>query len=77
MLPAMSQYPTLKLLERHGGWIAGVVSLAPVVAGVAAPFLGASPWWALAGVLSSGVLYVGLRSYVELIRLMSDMLMPK
>ncbi len=71
------QYPTLKLLDRHGGVIAAVVALAPVAAGVVALALGASIWWVAAGALGSGVLYVGLRSYVELIRLMSDMLMPK
>jgi hypothetical protein len=73
----MSQYPTLKLLERHGGAIAGAVSLAPVAAAIIALALGASPWWVVAGVFAAGVLYVGLRSYIELIRLMSDMLMPK
>ena len=73
----MTQYPTLRLLERHGGWIAIVVSLCPLGAGVIAAFLGASAWWVPAGAIASAVLFVAARSYIEMIRLMTDMLLPK
>lgn len=73
----MAQYPTLRFLERHGDWIAAVVSLAPLAASIIAAVLGASLWWALAGAAGTAVLFVAARSYVEMIRLMTDMLLPK
>lgn len=73
----MTDYPTLKFLEKYGGWLAIGVALAAVLAGLIALLLGASPWWLLAGAILGGVLFVLARSYVELIRLMTDMLLPK
>ena len=73
----MTQYPTLRFLERHGDWIAIVVSLFPLAAGFIAALLGASTWWVLAGAAASAALFVAARSYVEMIRLMTDMLLPK
>jgi hypothetical protein len=73
----MTQYPTLRLLERHGDWIAIVASACPLAAGIVAALLGASAWWALAGAAASAFLFIAARSYVEMIRLMTDMLLPK
>jgi type IV secretory pathway VirB2 component (pilin) len=71
------QYPTLRLLERHGAWLAALVALTPLVAAVIALVAGYSPWWLLAGVAAGAVLFLAARSYVEMIRLMTDMLLPK
>ncbi|HEY3917876.1 MAG TPA: hypothetical protein VGL83_08780 [Stellaceae bacterium] len=73
----MVDYPTLRFLERHGGWLAIAVGLAALFAGIVAVLLGASLWWLLAGAVAGGALYLLARSYVELIRLMTDMLLPK
>lgn len=73
----MSQYPTLRLLERHGDWIAIAVALCPLLASVIATWLGASPWWMAGGAVASAFLYLAARSYIEMIRLMTDMLLPK
>ena len=73
----MSQYPTLRFLERHGDWIAIVVALFPLAASIVAALLVASAWWVLGGAAASAVLFVAARSYVEMIRLMTDMLLPK
>ncbi len=73
----MPDYPTLRFLERHGGWIAIVIALAPPAAGIVAALLGGSVWWLAAGIAAGAVLFVIARSYVELIRLMTDMLLPK
>ena len=73
----MTQYPTLRFLERHGDWIAVAVALFPLVASIVAALLGASAWWGLAGAAASAVLFIAARSYVEMIRLMTDMLLPK
>ena len=73
----MPQFPVLKLIDRHGDWAAAVLATLPLafVVGVAA--IGGSLLWLPAGMAATGVLYVLLRSYVELIRLMIDMLLPK
>jgi hypothetical protein len=73
----VTQYPTLRFLERYGDWIAIIVSLCPLAAGIVAALLGASAWWGLAGAAASAVLFIAARSYVEMIRLMTDMLLPK
>lgn len=73
----MGQYPVLRFLERHGGWLSIVVALAPLAAGIIAMVLGGSPWWVLAGAATAAVLFLVARSYIELIRLMTDMLLPK
>src|SRR5271166_3066582 len=74
---AMAQYPTLRFLERHGDAIAILVSLCPLATGIITAWLGASAWWVLAGAAASAFLYIAARSYVEMIRLMTDMLLPK
>lgn len=73
----MTDYPTLRFLEKHGGWLAIAVALAAVAAGIVATALGASLWWLLGGAALGLVLFLLARSYVELIRLMTDMLLPK
>jgi amino acid transporter len=73
----MTNYPTLRFLEKHGGWLAIAVAVAALFAGVAATVLGASPWWLLAAAVVGALLFLLARSYVELIRLMTDMLLPK
>lgn len=73
----MPNYPTLRFLEKHGGWLAIAVGVAVFLAAIVATLLGASPWWVLAGAAVGAALSLIARSYVELIRLMTDMLLPK
>ena len=73
----MGEYPTLRFLEKQGGWLAIAVGIAVFLAGIVATLLGASPWWLLAGAAVGALLFVLARSYIELIRLMTDMLLPK
>lgn len=73
----MPDYPTLRFLEKHGGWLAIAVGVAVFLAAIVATLLGASPWWLLAGAAAGAALFLLARSYVELIRLMTDMLLPK
>ncbi len=73
----MTTYPTLRFLEKHGGWLAIAVGIAVFLAAILATALGASPWWLLGGAAAGALLFLLARSYVELIRLMTDMLLPK
>jgi hypothetical protein len=70
-------YPTLDLLVRHGNAIAWAVALAPALGGVLAWLLGSSIAYAVAGVAAAAFLFLIMRSYVELVRVIVDMLLPK
>jgi hypothetical protein len=73
----MNNYPMLHFIGRFGGWCAVILALVPIVAGGWALAVGASGWWLAAGLAAAVVLFVLVRSYVELVRVMIDMLLPK
>jgi hypothetical protein len=73
----MEQYPTLNFLLTHGSKIAAGLAAAVVVAGVLAVLMGANWLWLVAGVVFAAIGYGVARSYVELIQLVTDMLVPK
>jgi uncharacterized membrane protein len=73
----MPKYPVIDFLLRHGHSFAITVALLPALTGI---YLAYSGWgWPIAagGVLAGGVLYVLGKSYVELVALIGDMLLPK
>lgn len=70
-------YPAIRLLVEKGGLLAVIVALAPVCIGVWALLAGlAWPWMALA-IAAGLLLWLVLRSYVEVLRILSDTLMPR
>jgi hypothetical protein len=73
----MEQYPTLNFLLTHGSKIAVALAAAVVIAGIVAVASGAHWLWLVAGVIFAGIGYGVARSYVELIQLVTDMLVPK
>ena len=75
--PPQNPYRTLYFLVKHGDLGANLVTLGVLLAaGVGALIAGAL--WALPlVVLGAGLLLVILRSYVELVRVIVDMLLPK
>ena len=73
----MNSYPMLHLIGRFGGWLAVLAALAPLAAGIWVAVAGGSPWWLAAGIVAALAAFVVLRSYVELVRVMIDMLPPK
>lgn len=71
------RYPMLRWEVRHGGWLAAVVAAALALA---------SLWWGaqigsamliVGGLLTAVVSFIVLRTLVELVRLITDMLLPK
>ena len=73
----MPRYPVVNFLLRHGHAFAVAVALLPAIAGV---HLGVSGWgWLIAagGVATGAILYVLAKSYVELVAIIADMLLPK
>ena len=73
----MQKYPVIDFLLRHGHRFAIAVALLPAIAGIC---LASAGWgWpvAVGGVLAGAILYVLAKSYVELVALIADMLLPK
>jgi hypothetical protein len=70
-------YRTLYFLVHHGDWVALIVALAPLIPGLWAYAAGLSAGYAVGGVFGAAFLYLIMRSYVELVRVIVDMLLPK
>jgi hypothetical protein len=73
----MNTYPMLDFIGKHGGWFAVLLGALPLLGTVLLLVLGFSPWWLAVGACASAIAYVLARSYVELVRVMIDMLLPK
>ena len=73
----MDAYPLLDFLVRHGRRLAAVLALATLAAGMTAGWLQDAWLWSLAGATGGALVYGLVASYAELIRLVTDMLMPK
>jgi len=70
-------YPALNFLVKHGKWLPPSVAGAAVLAGLLVAFVSAA-WWAVpVGVAAGAFLYLVMCSYVELVRVIVDMLLPK
>jgi len=70
-------YCTLHFLVRYGNWVALVFAVTPVVAGVGVWIAGMSIAFGIAGLVGGLFLYLIMRSYIELVRVIVDMLLPK
>jgi hypothetical protein len=70
-------YPMLHLLLRWGRPIAVVLACLAVAAALWAAWSSGNILWGLLGVGVAAVGYCLLLSYVELVRLITDMLLPK
>ncbi len=70
-------YRTLHFLVLHGDWLAIIVAVCVLLAAVTAWFASSSVWMLPAGAVLSIFVYIIMRSYVELVRVIVDMLLPK
>lgn len=67
----------LHFIVKHGDWIAIITGAVPLIACIAAVICGGPLWLIAAGVVGMAFLFLLMRSYVELVRVMVDMLLPK
>ena len=73
-----SPYWMLHFIVKHGDWIAIVAGLSPLLASIAAVAAYSMPLWTIAiGAGGSAFLFLLMRSFVELVRVIVDMLLPK
>ena len=77
MESGLPHYPTVEFLVKYGQHFAVTLGALPVVLGVILAWFFQIWLLALAGVVAGGVLYVVTRSYVELVQIIADMLLPK
>lgn len=70
-------YPALKLVRRYGRPLSVAVALVTAGAGLAAAAAGHSVWFAAAGLIAGPVLLLLLWSFVELVDIVADTLMPR
>jgi hypothetical protein len=73
----MSEYPMLHFLMRFGDVLAAGLAAFIVVCGIYLAVDSGNILWALGAVVVGAVGYALFASYVELIRLITDMLLPK
>lgn len=73
----MPNYPIIHFLVRHGHPFAIGVALLPALAGIGI-FLAGGPWlYGAGGIAAGAVIYVLMKSYVEMVAIIADMLLPK
>ena len=75
--PTNPTYPALNFLVRYGDWVAIVVAIVPMVLGGIAWSMGMPAVFGIASLAASAFLYLMMRSFVELVRVIVDMLLPK
>lgn len=74
----MEQYPTIKFIVERGNLLAWSIAILPLLGAIALFGLLSWHWLVLAaGLVASAVVLLLMRSYVELVRVIADMLLPK
>jgi hypothetical protein len=73
----MNDYPMLRLIVDWGKLVAAALALLVAAAGLWCAWSSGHAIWALAGIVAGAVGYGLALSYVELVRLITDMLVPK
>lgn len=72
-----SPYWMLHFIVKHGDWIAIVAGAMPLMASVAAVVCGAALWTIAVGAVGTAFLFMLMRAFVELVRVMVEMLLPR
>ena len=70
-------YPTIQFLAAKGDILAFLVAIAPVCLGIWAMTVGYAWPWMLLAAGSAIVLWLIVRSYIEVLRILADTLMPR
>ena len=71
------QYRTLSFIVKYGDWLAWATVLGVLLPTLAMALINQSVFWAIGGVAGGAFLFILMRSYVELVRVIVDMLLPK
>lgn len=72
-----NSYPVVRFLVARGKALAALLAASLVLAGLAAALLSTQWWWLPASAAGAAVLWTLLLSYVEVLRIIADTLIPK
>lgn len=70
-------YPTVQFLLRHGDLVAACVGALPLVAGLVSLIFSAPALIIIPAAGASALLWLLLKSYVEVLAIIADTLLPK
>lgn len=70
-------YPVVQLLVRHGAMVAIAIGVVPVLFGLYWAVAGFGAVYAVGGLIAGAIAYLFVKSYVELVTIITDMLLPK
>lgn len=70
-------YPVIQFILAYGKAAAIVIGAGAFLAGVAAAWLGLGVWFAVLGLIAGVIIGVLLLSYVEVLAVIADVLIPK
>lgn len=73
----MPNYPMLRFVTRHGGWLTVVIALAVALVGFVLTASSGVTTYAVLGIIVGALVFIVARALVEMVRLMTDMLLPK
>ena len=73
----MENYPAIRFIVERGNALAIAIGVLPLLGAVALAVLGVHWLVLVAGLVATAVVYFLMRSYVELVRVIADMLLPK
>lgn len=77
MPSSIPHYPVVHFIMKSGCLIANSLSCLPIILATAAVICAYPWWWLLAAVGVTPILYLFLHSYVELVRIIGDTLLPR
>lgn len=73
----MERYPTLALILRYGGVGSSLLALLAAAVTIAAGYDALGPYIFAIGAVIAGVVWLLARSYVELVTIVTEMLVPR
>ena len=72
----MRTYPMVELLVRHGTTLAVLAAIGAIAGGAYIAFSAGNVVYAVVAVIGGGILFALLKSYVELVTIIADMMLP-
>jgi hypothetical protein len=73
----LPSYPVVNFLVRWGAVLTGLLGLVPLAGAGVIVWQGAPPFWLGIGLVGGALLWLIAQSYIEVLRILSDALMPR
>jgi hypothetical protein len=73
----MNEYPAMRFMLQQSRWLPGVASAIVVIGGAYIVARTGDPVWLVAAIIVGAALFLIVKSYVELLKLIADMLLPR